>query len=196
MRFDGKLSRWNDERGFGFLTPSQGGQDIFVHVSSFPRDGQRPRLDESLSFEIELDNKGQKRAVSVRRSAGAQPGLRRPKEGRPARRARSFPVKLVMMVLLVAVGAYGYGQYSKRADAYPPAGTGEPLLHPAATQEPVPVLQPPSASFRCDGRQHCSQMTSCAEATFFLKNCPGVQMDGDGDGVPCEQQWCTSPFAN
>jgi hypothetical protein len=33
-------------------------------------------------------------------------------------------------------------------------------------------------------------MTSCAEATWFLKNCPGVEMDGDRDGVPCEQQWC------
>ncbi|MFM7877860.1 MAG: excalibur calcium-binding domain-containing protein, partial [Microcystis panniformis] len=47
-----------------------------------------------------------------------------------------------------------------------------------------------SPQFRCDGRTHCSQMTSCAEATFFLRNCPNVKMDGDGDGVPCESQWC------
>jgi hypothetical protein len=33
-------------------------------------------------------------------------------------------------------------------------------------------------------------MRSCAEATFFLQNCSGVQMDGDGDGIPCETQWC------
>lgn len=46
------------------------------------------------------------------------------------------------------------------------------------------------AAFRCDGRTHCSQMTSCAEATYFLAHCPGVSMDGDNDGVPCEQQWC------
>jgi hypothetical protein len=47
-----------------------------------------------------------------------------------------------------------------------------------------------SSSFKCDGRTHCSQMTSCAEATFFLRNCPNVKMDGDGDGIPCEDQWC------
>jgi hypothetical protein len=35
-------------------------------------------------------------------------------------------------------------------------------------------------------------MHSCAEATFFLRNCPGVKMDGDNDGVPCETQWCTT----
>ncbi len=26
--------------------------------------------------------------------------------------------------------------------------------------------------------------------TFFLRNCPGVKMDGNNDGVPCETQWC------
>jgi hypothetical protein len=46
--------------------------------------------------------------------------------------------------------------------------------------------------FHCDGRIHCSQMTSCAEATYFLQNCPGVKMDGEGDGVPCEKHWCGS----
>ena len=43
-----------------------------------------------------------------------------------------------------------------------------------------------SQNFKCDGRQHCSQMTSRAEAEFFLKNCPNTKMDGDGDGIPCE----------
>lgn len=50
-----------------------------------------------------------------------------------------------------------------------------------------PALQP---TFHCDGRTHCSQMHSCAEATFFLNHCPGVKMDGNRDGVPCEKQWC------
>jgi hypothetical protein len=35
-------------------------------------------------------------------------------------------------------------------------------------------------------------MQSCEEAKFFLRKCPGTEMDGDGDGVPCEQQWCSS----
>jgi len=34
-------------------------------------------------------------------------------------------------------------------------------------------------------------MKSCEEATWFLKNCPGVETDGNHDGVPCEMQWCT-----
>jgi len=47
-------------------------------------------------------------------------------------------------------------------------------------------------SFRCDGRTHCSEMTSCAEATYFIKHCPNTKMDGNGDGVPCEKQWCNN----
>jgi hypothetical protein len=44
-----------------------------------------------------------------------------------------------------------------------------------------------TAKFKCDGRIYCSQMTSCEEAKFFLENCPGVKMDGNRDGVPCEK---------
>ena len=40
--------------------------------------------------------------------------------------------------------------------------------------------------FTCDGRQHCSQMRSRAEAEFFVRHCPNTKMDGDRDGVPCE----------
>lgn len=47
----------------------------------------------------------------------------------------------------------------------------------------------PAATFRCDGRQHCSQMSSYDEALFFLRNCPNTKMDGDGDGIPCERQF-------
>lgn len=43
--------------------------------------------------------------------------------------------------------------------------------------------------YKCDGRQHCSQMNSYEEAKFFLQNCPNTKMDGDNDGEPCERQF-------
>jgi hypothetical protein len=73
---------------------------------------------------------------------------------------------------------------------------------PTSTQSDSRTLEPPSgatrlpaSTYRCDGRTHCSQMRSCSEARFFLANCPGVKMDGNRDGTPCEQQWCTHPYA-
>jgi len=58
---------------------------------------------------------------------------------------------------------------------------------PAANSARVATV---AGNYRCDGRSYCSQMNSCAEATWFLQHCPGMKMDGDRDGVPCETQWC------
>ena len=69
--------------------------------------------------------------------------------------------------------------------------TSSSVVNPAVTSQPVLITQSAStSSFACDGRQHCSQMTSCAEAEYFLKHCPNTKMDGNNDGEPCEQQWC------
>ena len=80
-----------------------------------------------------------------------------------------------------------YAYYQKVA----PAGRASEAASPAG--QPLLDLAPSraaTASHVCDGRQHCFPMTSCAEATYFLKNCPGTKMDGDHDGVPCEDQLC------
>lgn len=61
----------------------------------------------------------------------------------------------------------------------------------ATPREAAPAPAAVSSSFHCDGRRHCSQMRSCDEAKYFLANCPGTTMDGDGDGIPCERQWCS-----
>ncbi len=53
----------------------------------------------------------------------------------------------------------------------------------------VATVQSSGQNFKCDGRIHCSQMRSYEEAVFFLRNCPGVKMDGNNDGVPCERQF-------
>jgi hypothetical protein len=83
------------------------------------------------------------------------------------------------------------------AGVAPPAPATAPATAPAA----APVMRPEGplpardAPYRCDGRLYCSQMRSCSEARFFLAHCPGVKMDGNRDGVPCQQQWCTGPLA-
>ena len=69
--------------------------------------------------------------------------------------------------------------------------TSSSVVNPAVTSQPVLITQSASTpSFACNGRQHCSQMTSCAEATYFIQHCPNTKMDGNHDGIPCEKQWC------
>jgi Excalibur calcium-binding domain len=91
--------------------------------------------------------------------------------------------RLVIIVILGLLGWQGYQHYQAR--------TAKTAALPESSTAPVPAaLSSPVAQYKCDGRTYCSQMTSCEEATYFLRNCPGVKMDGNNDGVPCEQQWC------
>ena len=194
-RFNGKLTKWNAERGFGFVVADHGDQELFVHVSAFPRDGRQPAIGEPLTFEMELDKEGRKRAVRVRRPGDPQTRTssyqtRGPTQGSPRRapertESRSFGSVLVALLLVAGVGWFGYTRYTERVEAMPSAPQSQ--MSPAQTVAP----EIPSPAFHCDGRKHCSQMSSCSEAKQFLRNCPGMEMDGDNDGIPCEQQLCS-----
>ena len=65
MRYTGTLKIWNDERGFGFLEPTQGGPEIFVHIKAFPLSNGRPFAGQVLTFEIETGPDGKKKARAV-----------------------------------------------------------------------------------------------------------------------------------
>lgn len=65
MRTEGRLKSWNDERGFGFIEPAQGGQEIFVHAKAFRGLRGRPQVGHYVSFEIERSPQGKKRARDV-----------------------------------------------------------------------------------------------------------------------------------
>ena len=92
-------------------------------------------------------------------------------------------MKLILVVLVVGLLAW---KFSPELQSWAEAQQSNPKGTSAVATAPKPV----SAPFKCDGRKYCSQMTSCVEAKNFLQNCPGVKMDGDNDGVPCETQWC------
>jgi cold shock CspA family protein len=42
MRYQGKITNWKDDSGFGFITPITGGSQIFVHIKSFKNRKRRP----------------------------------------------------------------------------------------------------------------------------------------------------------
>jgi uncharacterized membrane protein YsdA (DUF1294 family)/cold shock CspA family protein len=65
MQFDGIIKTWNDDRGFGFIEPTQGGQEIFVHVKAFNGLRGRPQQGQRVTFQVELGPQGKKRALNV-----------------------------------------------------------------------------------------------------------------------------------
>jgi len=195
MPFEGRLQQWQDERGFGFIEIEGTRERVFVHASALARDGTRPATGACLAFDVECDAQGRKRAVNVRlvdarnavpRAARPSPstsprlGPRSVARPRMTRQRRLSPAWAAFAIAAV-LGAIAWRALPpRRAVAPPAAGVSE-----------RPVVDAQAANRRCDGRTRCAQMTSCDEATWFLKNCPGVEMDGNHDGVPCERQWCT-----
>ncbi|MFG5411323.1 cold shock domain-containing protein [Piscinibacter sakaiensis] len=184
MRQIGTLRNWNEERGFGFIAPTQGGAEIFVHVTAFARDGTRPTVGERLSYELGRNPEGKPQAVEVVRLAVGSSRPTRSVEVVAARPRTSWLGITLIVALIAVASAWGYKALADRR-------------HRAelAAQPVAPTLRSPSSSvspavFHCDGRTHCSQMTSCAEAKWFIRNCPGTKMDGNNDGVPCQEQWC------
>lgn len=65
MRYQGKITDWKDDKGFGFITPNGGGPQVFVHIKSFSGRQQRPLGNERVTYELRNDAKGRPQAGSV-----------------------------------------------------------------------------------------------------------------------------------
>lgn len=61
----GKITTWNDEKGFGFITSRSGGKKIFIHVNEFSKEHNRPIQGLSVIFDRKTDPKGRNYAANV-----------------------------------------------------------------------------------------------------------------------------------
>jgi uncharacterized membrane protein YsdA (DUF1294 family)/cold shock CspA family protein len=65
MRYQGRITTWKDEKGFGFIKPNGGGEKVFVHISSFSNRQRRPGEGEIVTYELKVDGKGRAQANTV-----------------------------------------------------------------------------------------------------------------------------------
>lgn len=82
MRFKGTLAEWNDDRGFGFIDPAEGGARVFCHISAFQERSGRPVAGKVVTYEAARDERGRPRAQAIRYAS---------KSPRPARKPGSVP---------------------------------------------------------------------------------------------------------
>jgi cold shock CspA family protein len=184
MRLKGRITDWNDDRGFGFIIPSEGNGKVFLHVSALARGQPRPSGHELVTYDLVPGPTKGPRARNVvyvgpRRGPGNLEKHRAPRTPRTRRRDEPGSILRLLfpLILLGGLGLFGWEQYARiRADA-PTSGDAAPRLGN-------------TTGFRCEGKRRCREMVSCEEARFYLQHCPSVEIDGDGDGIPCERQWC------
>lgn len=65
MRHQGRIATWKDDRGFGFISPNGGGEQVFVHINSFSNRQRRPEGNELVTYELSVDDKGRSQAKAV-----------------------------------------------------------------------------------------------------------------------------------
>ncbi|WP_279222551.1 cold shock and DUF1294 domain-containing protein [Stutzerimonas kunmingensis] len=126
MEQRGTLKSWNDQKGFGFIRPEQGGEDVFAHISAVHGE-RRPLVGDRVLYVSGRDPQGWLRAEHLRLDAPLtldQPAIRqrpgsqrkpdeqqaRPRAtaraaGKPARQLvagniQQLPLKLVLFGLL------------------------------------------------------------------------------------------------
>src|SRR3546814_20620541 len=66
MRLAGRISAWNDDKGYGFATPSGGGDRAFVHIKAFQPGSRRPGDGDLLYYEVTRDARRRSNAAEVR----------------------------------------------------------------------------------------------------------------------------------
>ena len=187
LQTKGTLKSWKEDKGFGFIKPEGGGKDVFVHIRDFGNISRSPRVGDIVRYQSIQDGTGKYRAgdVLIEGVPRRQPAVRhKPAPGRPTsnhrpRNSRGFRR---VVLPLVAIGVLGSGFLWTRMT---------PEDNRVQKSETASV-RTASPEFRCEGKRRCSEMRSCEEATFYQRNCPNTEMDGDADGIPCEQQWCST----
>jgi uncharacterized membrane protein YsdA (DUF1294 family)/cold shock CspA family protein len=65
MRTKGKITSWNDEKGFGFITPSAGGNQVFIHIKAFSNRSRRPEVNQLVSYSLSADKQGRPYAMKA-----------------------------------------------------------------------------------------------------------------------------------
>jgi len=126
MRFEGVLSAWNHDTGYGAISPAGGGEEVFVALAAFPTDGEGARLDEPLSFEIVTGRDGRKQAVNLRRlqrtkanaalRQAAGVGAARVRQSQKKRRLGLMAGGAALAMLLVAGGMHWFKPAARAAE--------------------------------------------------------------------------------
>lgn len=174
MRLQGRLTEWNDDRGFGFVTQNGTGERHFLHISQLGSRRSRPQVGDMLTYEVGKDERGRVQARNAQRVGDVRP------ERSTARSSRVG--SLLTLVVLAAIAYVGYVRFSSPNSTVPAA------VYKIVSERDALQSHP---EFKCSPEKNsCSKMTSCAEAIFHQEKCGVPNMDGDHDGIPCEQQWC------
>jgi CspA family cold shock protein len=83
----GTVKFFNENKGYGFIQPDEGGNDAFVHITAVERAGMRSlRQDQRVAYDLQQDARGKTSAVNLKpaeEAANAAPAANDAEGGEP-----------------------------------------------------------------------------------------------------------------
>ena len=192
----GLLKSWKTDKGFGFIKSDTLEHDTFIHISALKHMSRKPKVGDTICFEVATQPDGKTKAINCRIEGVAelkapyQKHKQQPYRIAKSNFASSFLGKVASIALIAALCFYAINKYNTHSSSQASVITNADLAtfdgqYPKLAIPKI-VIPKSRQNFTCDGRQYCTEMRSREEAVFFINNCPNTKMDGDGDGKPCE----------
>ena len=101
MRAKGKITSWNEDKGFGFITPFEGGKDLFIHINAFINRSHTPQPGQVVTYTISTDKQG--RPCAMKASLPGDVIRERPKPSRSGKPQLLLAACFMFFVMLSAV---------------------------------------------------------------------------------------------
>jgi len=144
MRYQGKIFSWKEDRGFGFIAPERGRDQVFVHIKSFENRQRRPVANEIVFYDLKPDSRGRMQAFNVAYAGELQPPVITPfsLSGVPviltvaffgfvtaltvAEKIPSYVLLTYVVMSLLTIGFYAYDKSRAKSGEW---RISEPTLH-------------------------------------------------------------------
>jgi cold shock CspA family protein len=96
----GQLAVWKDKKGFGFIKPDHGGDDVFIHITAIQFASRRPFSGDVIHFQMEAEANGRFKAVNAMIEGATIASSR-----------QGFPrMGWFLLIMVVVMGGYFYDQ--------------------------------------------------------------------------------------
>jgi cold shock CspA family protein len=117
--FKGRLERWNEDKGFGFIRPEQAKGDIFIHISALKNMPRRPVVGDVIYYQLHVGDDGKTKAINARIEGVAVVKTKKSYSNKQKSNQNQRLSALVTLLFFIAVGFFFYSNITQ----YHPIGS-------------------------------------------------------------------------
>ena len=112
--FKGRLERWYEDKGFGFIQPEESKKDVFIHISSLKNMPRRPVVGDVIYYQLHVGGDGKIKAINARIEGLAVVKTKTPYHDNQKSKQNQWAFVLASILLVVAIGFFFYSSVTLR----------------------------------------------------------------------------------